>query len=533
MSKKQVIIGFLGTNIDNTGKRADRWKRWRPTVSICQHEELWVDRIELLHDKRHSSLANQVRDDIQSVSPQTDVRSHYYELKDAWDFEDVFGMLYDFAADYPFVPEKEDYFIHITTGTHVAQICLFLLTESRHFPAKLLQTSPPSSKDANEPGRYSVIDLDLSCYDKIAQRFDQEQVESQSFLKQGISTRNKTFNRMIQQIEHVSMHSSDPMLLTGPTGVGKSQLATKIYELKKRRRQMEGQFVVVNCATLRGDTAMSTLFGHKKGAFTGAMTNRSGLLMEANAGLLFLDEVGELGLDEQSMLLRAIENKTFLPVGADKESQSDFQLICGTNRDLAVEVYRGKFREDLLARINLWAFDLPALAQRRDDIAPNVAFEIEQLSQKVGKQVRFNKQALAVYMKFALSPLATWQANFRDLNASIRRMATMAASGRITVRVVNDEIARLKNSWDALSGDDASAVLASVMDAKSALAMDLFDRLQLTSVLRVCKQSSSLSDAGRKLFASTRSKRKIVNDADRLRKYLAKFDIKWSDILDH
>src|SRR5262249_21144841 len=116
----------------------------------------------------------------------------------------------------------------------------------------------------------------------------------------------------------------------GPTGAGKSQLARRIYELKVARHQIAGAFVDVNCATLRGDAAMSTLFGHRKGAFTGAVQDRPGLLRAADGGLLFLDEIGELGLDEQAMLLRAVEEKRFLPVGADKEVASDFRLIAGT-----------------------------------------------------------------------------------------------------------------------------------------------------------------------------------------------------------
>ena len=138
----------------------------------------------------------------------------------------------------------------------------------------------------------------LSRYDRIAARFSKEATEARSFLKSGIATGNAKFNRMIEEIEHVAVQSRDPVLLMGPTGAGKSQLARRIYELKKARHQITGAFVEVNCATLRGDAAMSALFGHVKGAFTGALKDRAGLLRAADGGLLFLDEVGELGLDE-------------------------------------------------------------------------------------------------------------------------------------------------------------------------------------------------------------------------------------------
>src|SRR5947207_2400514 len=164
-------------------------------------------------------------------------------MKNAWDFEEVYGSLHDFARGYPFDPEKEDYLVHITTGTHVAQICLFLLTESRHFPARLLQTSPPKAGGA---ATYSIIDLDLSRYDRLASRFRIEQREGLSTLKGGIDTRNAAFNRMIEKVEQVAIGSKDPTLLLGPTGAGKSQLARRIYELKKRRGQLSGPFVEVN-----------------------------------------------------------------------------------------------------------------------------------------------------------------------------------------------------------------------------------------------------------------------------------------------
>ena len=145
---------------------------------------------------------------------------------------------------------------------------------------------------------------------------------------------------------------------------------------------------------------MSALFGHRKGSFTGALADRPGLLREADGGLLMLDEIGELGADEQAMLLRAIEEKTFLPLGSDRPARSDFRLICGTNRDLRADVRSGRFREDLLARIDLWTFRLPGLAERREDIEPNVDFELAQAAARRGSEVRFNREAAARFREF-------------------------------------------------------------------------------------------------------------------------------------
>ena len=532
-NKKIVVIGFVGTQLDS-GKGSARWEKWRPTVALTQHEDVVVDRIELLFNGQMQALVEQVGQDIGAVSPETTVVPHHIAIDDPWDFEQVYGALFDFAKTYPFDPENEEYWVHITTGTHVVQICLFLMTEANYFPGRLLQTSPPRRHAPGEPGSYALIDLDLSKYDQIAQRFSREQQEGVAFLKSGIATRNGRFNGMIEEIERVAIKSKAPMLLMGPTGAGKSFLARRLYALKKARRQVDGAFVEINCATLHGDGAGSTLFGHIKGAFTGAASGRAGLLRTADKGVLFLDEIGELGLDEQAMLLKAIEEKRFLPVGGDHEVHSDFQLIAGTNRDLAREVARGRFRDDLFARINLWTYELPGLAERPEDIEPNIDYLLREFGAEHGQMVRFNKEERDRYMRFAMSDRARWTGNFRDLSASVMRMATLAEAGRISNEIVEAECLRLKRLWQPLRevGDGAIDAgpdldLEALLGTEAVAGLDQFDALQLAAVLRVCRQSKSLSDAGRRLFAVSRSAKRQPNDADRLKKYLARFGLSW------
>ncbi len=526
MRKQQVIFGMLGTQLD-AGSGPGRWEKWRPTVSLGMHEDFVVDRFELLVDeRRYARLAQTVADDFAQISPESTLQRHDTFLADPWDFEGVYSTLHDFLRGYAFKPDDEDYYIHITTGSHVAQICWFLLAESRHFPGRLLQTSPPRKQESGQIGSFAIIDLDLSRYDLIAQRFHQQQLEDRDLLKSGIATRNSAFNRMIEQIETVATRSKAPMLLMGPTGAGKSQLAKRVFELKKLKHQLPGRFVEVNCATLRGDGAMSALFGHIKGAYTGAGSDRAGFLRSAHQGLLFLDEIGELGLDEQALLLRALEEKRFPPVGSDKEVESDFQLIAGTNRDLQDAVMQGRFRDDLLARLNLWTYRLPGLAERSEDIEPNLDFELERWSRDQHQRVAFNREARTRFLAFATSPEARWAGNFRDLGAAVMRMATLANAGRIQIELVEEEIARLRGLWrqsgapsplDALLGDGIAG-------------LDRFDRSQLEDVVRVCMQAKSLSDAGRTLFAVSRAQRSSTNDADRLRKYLARFDLDWERV---
>ncbi len=536
MRKNKVVIGFLGTQLDS-GRGAGRWEKWRPTVSLVQHEDVVIERLELLYTPPHQDLAQQVRADMVIASPETTVILVPLPIADPWDFGEVYAKLFDWARGYRFDTEREEYWTHITTGTHVAQISLFLLVESRRIPGVLAQTSPPKRQQMGDPGSYALIDLDLSRYDVIAQRFGAEQQDAVQFLKSGIATRNARFNALIDEVERVAVRSRAPILFTGPTGAGKSHLARRMFELKKSRHQVEGEFVEVNCATLHGDGAASTLFGHKKGAFTGAAADRAGLLRTAHKGVLFLDEIGELGLDEQAMLLKAVEEKRFYPLGSDREVTSDFELIAGTNRDLRIEVAAGRFREDLYARINLWSYVLPGLAQRPEDIEPNVDHQLARAGAELGRSVRFSNEARVAYLRYAQSPEALWTGNFRDLSASVTRLATLADSGRIGLPLVEAEMARLRWLWQpvsdarnglastpgALGRDD----LATLLGEETVEAMDLFDRLQLAAVLQVCGQARTLSDAGRLLFQVSRTQRTVVNDADRLRKYLARFGLDW------
>lgn len=517
---RKVVFGFFGTQLD-APSRANRWERWRPTISLFQQPDLPIDRLDLVVPD--AARAATLVADIRVLSPDTEVVLHVLPLQNPWDFEEVYAALHDLVRGRRF-EEDEELLVHITTGTHVAQICLFLLTEARFLPGKLLQTGPPRGESS--VGTVDVIDLHLARYDRIAQRFDRDQQAGTSFLKAGIDTRDPEYNALIDRIERVAIASSAPILLTGPTGAGKSRLARRIYELKRSRRQISGPLCEVNCATLRGDQVSSALFGHRKGSFTGATSDRPGLLMAANGGVLFLDEVGELGLDEQAMLLRAIEEGRFLPVGADREVESRFQLVAGTNRDLRSAVREGRFREDLLARIDLWTFRLPSLRERLADLAPNLDHELEQFTRSSGHRVAFNREGREAFLRFATGPDATWSANFRDLSAAVTRMATLADGGRIGRALVEEEAERLRAGWSGGPRlDRVSAALGAAAEE-----LDRFDRVQLEDVLEVCATARSLSDAGRALFAASRERRTTTNDADRLRKYLARFGLAWNDL---
>lgn len=537
MAKDNVVFAILGNSLD-AGYNERRWDRWRPTPSLVGHEDdLPVSRVELIYtNPEHEKLLGIVVADIKSRSPVTEVRTHLLSLADPWDFPSTYGAFFDLAQGYDFDNRNEDYFIQLSTGTHVAKICLFLLAEARIIPAQLLTTRPLDARDGADSdevwrGKLHQVDLSRERYAAIASRFQKMQLTHSDLLRNGIETRNAKFNAMIDRVEKVAMRSSAPMLITGPTGSGKSQLAGRIYQLRKNSQLLAGAFVEVNCATLRGDNALSALFGHKKGAFTGAVTDRKGFLLEADGGCAFLDEVGELGLEEQAMLLKALEEKRFMPLGSDKVVSSDFQLIAGTNKDLGKEVAAGRFRGDLLARLNVWSFELPGLAQRKEDIEPNIDHEVRRQCKELNRLISFNADARQAYVAFMMT--APLPGNFRDLGSSMQRLATLATGGRITLDDVRFEIEELTRGWSGATPDVAVTAVkvgtpwADAYFGDEVAGLSFFQRQQADVLLSQVNHCGTLADVGRLLLSPAQPAPASFNPSDRGRKLLAQHGIEF------
>jgi len=508
------------------------WSRsWQPNAELCHPcHNLHIDRFEIIHDTKFANVATEMANQISFVSPSTVVRYHTIDWEDPWDFEKVYLALDDWVDGYPFDVDHERYLVHMVKGSFVQQICMFALAESRHIPGILVHNSPP--EETTPHGKASLVDLDLGRYDRIAARFQSRQKDAVSVLKQGIETHNARFNELISEIERVAVNTSAPILLLGPTGAGKSELASRIYNLRKERKLVTGGFPSLNCGIIRGEAAKSELFGHVPGAYTGATHKRDGALLKAHKGVLFLDEIGALGIEEQALLLRALDTKRFRPYGSDDEQSSDFQLISATNQDLDKAVQTGAFREDLLARIQLWRYVLPGLKERTEDIAPNLDYELKRWTQENGKRVRMSKEVRAGFLRFATSPEAKWTAKFRDLRGIVERMATLADQGIITLAVLATEIDRIKQKWarEDESGEGIDAMLRSLLGAERFAKLDLIDRIQLSGVIHVCRESRTAPEAGRKLYAATRHAKS--NDSDRVVKYLNQFALRFSDCTD-
>ena len=175
---------------------------------------------------------------------------------------------------------------------------------------------------------------------------------------------------------------------------------------------------------------------------------------------------------------------------------------------------------------------MPPLTQRMENLEPNIEHKLQQFIIKAGYKVNFNKAAREQYLQFAHSPAALWQANFRDLNTSITRMATLAVGGRITEELVTEKIGRLQTAWSGFLPSVVDDGLSRVLPAVVLAELDLFDRLQLTEVVRVCRASRSLAAAGRVLFDTSRQQKTSVNDSHRLKQYLQKFGLTFQSLFE-
>ncbi len=223
-----------------------------------------------------------------------------------------------------------------------------------------------------------------------------------------------------QLYNYVALVAPTPMsvLITGASGTGKEYVARRIHSLSKRA---DKPFVAIDCGAMLKDLAASEFFGHVKGAFTGAVTDKTGAFVEANGGTLFLDEVGNLSYDVQVQLLRALQERRIRPVGSTQEIEVDIRLVCATNENLPLAIERGEFREDLYHRINEFTLRMPALHERGRDILLFADFFLQQANEELERHIMgFEPKAVEAMMNY------NWPGNLREMKNLVRRATLLA-----------------------------------------------------------------------------------------------------------
>jgi transcriptional regulator with PAS, ATPase and Fis domain len=231
-----------------------------------------------------------------------------------------------------------------------------------------------------------------------------------------------------------------PVLLLGETGTGKELVAKEVHEQSPRRH---APFKVVNCGAIPGTLLESVLFGHCRGAFTGADRDREGVFAQAHGGTVFLDEVGELSLAAQAALLRVLECKRVLPIGGECELDVDVRIVAATHRDLDQMVRTGAFRLDLYHRLNAVTLDLPPLRERPEEIAPLVALFLQTYARQTGSRVReIGPDAMAALMSHP------FPGNVRELRNAIERAVALCEGDVITLADLPPAITRFAPTTD-------------------------------------------------------------------------------------
>jgi len=289
------------------------------------------------------------------------------------------------------------------------------------------------------------------------------------------------------------------VLITGESGTGKELVARAIHEASRRR---DGRFVALNCGALPPELVESELFGHARGAFTGADRDREGLFETASGGTLFLDEIGDLALPAQAKLLRALEDRAVRRLGENRTRPVDVRLIAATNRPLERMVQDGTFREDLLYRLRVIQIDIPPLRERREDIVPLAIHFIHELAARHGRKV----EDLAPDARRALLAY-DWPGNVRELRNAIERAVVLADGPALTAA---DLPASVTGADAPLRPAEAALAGLTYREALARARRD-FDRAFLSAALE--RHGGNITRAAEELGLHRQSLQKLLKKA--------------------
>ena len=264
-----------------------------------------------------------------------------------------------------------------------------------------------------------------------------------------IVARSEAMAKVFDLVGKVAEHKTT-VLITGESGTGKELIAKAIHSNGQRR---DGSLVSINCGGIPENLLESELFGYKKGAFTDATRDKPGRFDEAHKGTLFLDEIGELPFTLQVKLLRVLQEEEITPLGGSGAKKVDVRVIAATSKDLAKEVERGNFREELYYRINVWRIHLPPLRDRRGDLSLLTGYFVDQFNNKLGKTVEgLSSEAMGIIMDYH------WPGNVRELENTIERAVLLATGRWITPEDLPSSLLKNRNSLEAIDGSEALSI---------------------------------------------------------------------------
>ena len=337
--------------------------------------------------------------------------------KEGW-YEHEFYLAQGGVRSYATVPL-------VATGRLIG-VATFTRVQQRAFPAAELSVLQDVGRALSVAAANALANEEIR---KLREQLEEENIGLRAQLGQApwfeeILAHSAALKRVLETIEQVATTDAT-VLITGETGTGKELLARAIHRRSPRAR---GPFIKVNCAAIPDTLLASELFGHERGAFTGAIERRKGRFEQAHGGTLFLDEIGELPQEMQVLLLRVLQEREFERLGGTHTLQVDVRLVTATNRDLAEDVRAGRFRSDLYYRLNVFPVHVPALRERPEDIAPLVAHFAQKYATRFSRKIsRIDRQTLDLLQSHA------WSGNVRELENVVERAVILSRDGVLHV----------------------------------------------------------------------------------------------------
>lgn len=426
----RTLLSFAGFHDPGLPENAAEGTPAGPVLTLVR--EVGFERVILLRTPGAIQNTNDTDAALRRMHPNLRVLMEDLALPDPTDYKAIFGELRrtlrrigeEGSAD------ETEYFIGLASGTPQMHAAWLLLVASGELPARILNTRPPRFVTEESPAVFE-IDVYSAPFPTIRafvgpeeeHAEDQAAVLTAAIKDIGIVGEHPAFRRILQRAAIVAP-TKYPVLVLGETGTGKELMARLIHRLSGRHLD---RFVPVNCAAIPRDLVESTLFGHRKGAFTGAHATQAGKFDAAQGGTLFLDELCELSAELQPKLLRVLQDGVVEPVGVPTGHKVDVRLIAATNVDVQSAIRDGDLREDLYYRLKVGVFHLPPLRHRRSDIPRLALFFLDRFNTDQGKAKRFSTEAMTWLRQ------QSWPGNIRELQNTIEAAALFAGSDVVNI----------------------------------------------------------------------------------------------------
>ena len=436
----RVLVSFVG----NRDPYPDKDEQPGPLLSFLLHNE--VDKAFLLcssalYLERAQDLVREAKDE----GLLTRFEPLHFFVQDVVDYGAIWDQLLKTLQNLKLQVDESlparigvDWLFLLDSGTPQMKSSLFFAAAMGYFPATVYQGIPPEFSG----GSYRSRRVDLEPFAPLQRGGvgglppgpePSLSVAYPAGSDAPLPGNAGLFKDALERAQRVAQYD-EPVLLLGETGTGKTIIARRIHELSSRK---SGPFVEVNCSAIARELAESELFGHVQGAFTGANKNRSGKFRAAHRGTLFLDEIGDLPVDLQVKLLKALEDQSIYPVGSDESVPVDVRLIAATHKDLVHMVREGTFRADLYQRLKVVVIKLPPLRERREDILPLAEYFLAERNRKYGESRYLSGDVKNLFIRYP------WPGNIRELKNTIDSACSISLKDCIEPEALSEELLAL------------------------------------------------------------------------------------------